>query len=118
MPDKSCKNCEYHDVDNQKCLHPKRDDSKCVHYHGRIDPSDYCTLFTFKADMRKEDEGEMKKYICVAKCPELDYDNSRHCIADNPNNPFPLYDYDCPCGNCPIWEELTDRPTEKSGEQE
>ena len=60
----------------------------------------------------------MKKYICVAKCPELDYDNSKHCVTDNPEQPFPLYDYDCPCGNCPIWEELQDHPTEKGGEQE
>lgn len=55
----------------------------------------------------------MKKYICVAKCPELDYDNSKHCITENPKQPFPLYDYDCPCGNCPKWEELQDHPAEK-----
>ena len=56
----------------------------------------------------------MKKYICVAKCPELDYDNSKHCVTKNPTQPFPLYDYDCPCGNCPIWQEIT-QSTEKGG---
>lgn len=45
------------------------------------------------------------KYICIQKCPELDYNNSKHCVVRDPNNPFPLYDYDCPCGNCPIWKE-------------
>ena len=49
----------------------------------------------------------MGKYICVAKCPELDYGNSKHCVTENPNQPFPLRDYDCPCGNCPIWQEIT-----------
>lgn len=58
----------------------------------------------------------MKKYICVAKCPELDCDNSKHCVTTNPNNPSSLYDYDCPCGNRPEWEEIT-HLTEKGGEQ-
>lgn len=58
----------------------------------------------------------MKKYICVAKCPELDHDNSKHCVTNNPNNPFPLYDYDCPCGNCPIWEEYIVQPRKEDKE--
>lgn len=56
----------------------------------------------------------MKKYICVAKCPELDYKNAKHCVTENPTQPFPRYDNDCPCGNCPIWQEIT-QTTEKGG---
>ena len=64
---------------------------------------------------RKEDEGKCQKYICVAKCPELDYDNSRHCVTENPKHPFSFRDYDCPCGNYPKWKEIQDSPIEKGG---
>ena len=50
----------------------------------------------------------MKEFICIAKCPELDEDNSKHCTATEeetkygtPNN----VDF-CPCGKKPIWKRL------------
>lgn len=48
---------------------------------------------------------EMKKYICIAKCPELDDDNLRHCIATKEQiqereERLGVY---CPCGNEEKW---------------
>ena len=55
------------------------------------------------------------KYICVAKCPELDCDNHTHCIdtlegiqetEDRQNN------Y-CPCGNTPEWKKYYNNPIKR-----
>lgn len=46
---------------------------------------------------------------CVAKCPELDYDNSPHCICRSQSeisNMDERYPDGCPAGNIPIWEEV------------
>jgi len=45
----------------------------------------------------------MNKYVCVAKCPELDDDNLAHCIITQEE-----FDEDrvCPCGNIPKYEKL------------
>lgn len=51
-----------------------------------------------------------KKYICTAKCPELDYDNSKHCSCSNPEYFYNKYPDGCPCGNFPKWELI--QPTE------
>ena len=43
------------------------------------------------------------------KCPELDYDNSPHCIDTEEGirgREERCYDY-CPCGNKAIWKEIT-----------
>jgi hypothetical protein len=40
-------------------------------------------------------------YICVAKCPELDYNNTSHCIkvVKTKEDLFNLHNDECPCGN-------------------
>lgn len=49
----------------------------------------------------------MSKYMCIAKCPELDYDNEKHCevIINGEEELLELKDKQCPCGNNPIWNE-------------
>ena len=50
------------------------------------------------------------KFICVAKCPELDMDSYTHCIDTKEeirSREDKCQDY-CPCGNNPIWEEIID----------
>jgi hypothetical protein len=48
--------------------------------------------------------------ICVQKCEELDWDNSRHCVCRSEadmeyrNEHYPD---GCPCGNTPLWKEVT-----------
>ena len=51
---------------------------------------------------------DLKKYICIAKCPELDIDGSKHCIATENETKFGTpYNVDyCPCGNETIWKEI------------
>lgn len=49
-----------------------------------------------------------KKYICIAKCPELDVDGSKRCVATLEQireREEMCHDY-CPCGNQEIWEEV------------
>ena len=45
-----CKNCKYYrpcEKSNKrgKCIHPKRDDIRLVHYFGGLKETDYCTLY-------------------------------------------------------------------------
>jgi hypothetical protein len=54
----------------------------------------------------------MKKYICVAKCYELDINGTQHCIAteseiENIKNMYGDY---CPCANESKWEEIKEAP--------
>lgn len=42
------------------------------------------------------------KFVCVARCPELDYDNHKHCITREIR-------HDCPCGNEDIWIKLPNK---------
>lgn len=49
-----------------------------------------------------------KIYICIQKCPELDFNNEKHCTGtgdyikrvEERRGDF------CPCGNFEKWEEL------------
>ncbi len=43
------------------------------------------------------------RYICVAKCPELDVDKTPHCIEyiHNDEDMIKLLNKECPCGNNP-----------------
>jgi hypothetical protein len=55
----------------------------------------------------------MKKYICVAKCYELDINGTQHCIAteseiENTKNMYGDY---CPCANESKWEEIKEAET-------
>lgn len=47
----------------------------------------------------------MCKFICVAKCPELDWNGEAHCETDNPEKYEELI-YGCPAGNIPKWEKI------------
>jgi len=52
----------------------------------------------------------MHKFICFAKCPELDVDNSKHCIATMASitdREERCGDY-CPCGNQEKWKMIDD----------
>lgn len=40
-----------------------------------------------------------QKYICAARCPELDNIGEEHCKCYDPSS-------ECPCGNEPIWITL------------
>ena len=44
------------------------------------------------------------KYICTAKCPELDLDGEPHCKCIDPDKAFERYVDGCPCGNDVKWE--------------
>lgn len=48
-----------------------------------------------------------KKYICVAKCPELDRTKEHHCCMEVTSDEAIEYlmNHDCPCGNIDKWEE-------------
>lgn len=46
-------------------------------------------------------------YICIAQCPELDSDGSKHCVVDDPNEMYEWYADGCPCGNNPNWVKNT-----------
>lgn len=49
-----------------------------------------------------------KRYICVAKCPELDRNKARHCCVSVVSNGTIAYmeNHECPCGNLDKWEEI------------
>ena len=49
-----------------------------------------------------------KSYVCVAKCPELDRDSSRHChMIITTNEGLALAnDFECPCGNKDLWDGI------------
>ncbi|EQB4340918.1 hypothetical protein ACYJ2U_001637 [Clostridium botulinum] len=54
---------------------------------------------------------EGKQYICITKCPEVDCDNSRHCI-DTKEGILEKEERCCdyyPCGNIPVWEEIQNK---------
>lgn len=64
---------------------------------------DYCN----RRISEKGGEGEMMR--CIANCPELDYDNSRHCTRCSQTEidyMYEVYPDGCPVGNNPIWEEV------------
>lgn len=44
----------------------------------------------------------MKKYKCIANCPELDCDNEKHCtFTESELESKKEYNEEiCPCGNC------------------
>lgn len=44
-------------------------------------------------------EGTKARYICTARCPELDNIGEGHCKSYDPLS-------ECPCGNQPIWITL------------
>lgn len=47
-------------------------------------------------------------FKCIAKCPELDQDNSKHCICKTKADIEYMderYPDGCPVGNTPIWQE-------------
>lgn len=49
-----------------------------------------------------------KLYICIAKCPELDVSETKHCtvtLKQRREREEQYGDY-CPCGNEDKWEEL------------
>lgn len=50
---------------------------------------------------------EIKTYFevhkCVSKCPELDCDNTEHCMK-NFTNEDEMKEFECPCGNKPSWK--------------
>lgn len=48
----------------------------------------------------------LKKYVCIAKCPELDYGNDPHCVTMNREDFCDKYVGSCPVGNVPVWEEV------------
>ena len=52
----------------------------------------------------------MSKWVCVQKCPELDFDNSSHCKTDDIYSWNERYTDGCPVGNYPIWEKSDDQP--------
>lgn len=49
-----------------------------------------------------------KKYICTQNCPELDYENEKHCTeTKNGYCHEHVKEYGCcPVGNIPIWKEM------------
>ena len=51
----------------------------------------------------------MNKYLCTAKCPELDCEDSGHCIVTD----LTARDFECPCGNKPFW--VLQDPWKKEG---
>lgn len=57
-----------------------------------------------------------KTYICITKCPELDCDNSPHCIGtgDYIKREEELWHDFCPCGNVAKWEEYKKQPLDTS----
>lgn len=51
----------------------------------------------------------MPKYICTAKCPELDSNGTKHCNGEDIDKFLDeIYIDGCPCGNTPIWSEIND----------
>lgn len=57
-----------------------------------------------------------EKFICIAKCPELDNENLRHCIDTKEGiirREDELCDY-CPCGNTPIWKPIEENLKEEN----
>ena len=49
-----------------------------------------------------------KRFVCVAKCPELDLDNERHCCGTQKEIDWQYERYEdsgCPVGNIPEWVE-------------
>ena len=48
----------------------------------------------------------MEQFICTQKCPELDYDNRKHCVEDANGYCHNFYQEFgcCPVGNEPKWE--------------
>ena len=53
-----------------------------------------------------------KKFICIRDCEELDCSNEMHCLLTEKE----LEDkgvHDCPCGNFPIWKEISNSDIKK-----
>ena len=50
----------------------------------------------------------MKRFICIAKCPELNFDKETHCIfTEKEIEDKKEYDLEtCPCGNKTILKEI------------
>lgn len=44
-------------------------------------------------------------YVCITPCPELDLDNAKHCALRSLTEHEYQREYECPCGNTPVWEE-------------
>ncbi len=49
---------------------------------------------------------KLKRYICVANCPELDKEKEMHCIknVNSEEDYFNMLNSECPCGNYSKWE--------------
>lgn len=54
------------------------------------------------------DDMRRAQYVCVAKCPENDFDGSRHCVHEvsTDTDVQELLNRECPCGNDPDWREV------------
>lgn len=53
---------------------------------------------------------EKQKYICITKCPELDDEGIKHCVAtleERREREEQHLDY-CPCGNQDKWVEYSE----------
>lgn len=52
----------------------------------------------------------MKEYICIARCPELDRDKAKHCVAtkEEREKREERFGQFCYCGNRETWKELKD----------
>lgn len=107
--------CWNRSFDGWTVIYRRESGDLCFDYRGgnySVDgflPNEFTLSFGSKSNncfSEFPSEGKMSelKYICVANCPELDYEKLRHCICKDTKNPFPLYDYDCPCGHHPKWE--------------
>lgn len=57
-------------------------------------------------------------YICTARCPELDLEDSKHCTIDDPVEMYERYVNGCPCGNEPTWERLSESSEKSTVERE
>ena len=47
-----------------------------------------------------------KRFVCITKCPELDFENKRHCCTNQKGIDWQYERYPmsgCPCGNIPEW---------------
>jgi hypothetical protein len=51
-----------------------------------------------------------KKFICKAKCPELDSYGGNKCIATVYNDEDVMWQT-CPCGNVPSWHKIESEAT-------
>ena len=46
------------------------------------------------------------KYICIAKCPELDRNHEKHCTTCSIESVYEDGGDGCPCGNIPNYVEM------------